>query len=282
MKEAMTRYQFFEDKILKDVTTRQPDLAEFDKKIEFLHTVKNDISGMKESHNIGWLKVNTQNLIDKLLATCQTWIDKYTRHLVTNTEVEIENIKEFIDKVSKGIKQLPENCVTQAEKDQLMEVMIHLRDVRMVTGGALGTIEPLKQQITLLRKHGVQMKSSVDPLVELEMVKNAIKENSERALGAVKAKILPIQKNEAENIKEAVRNHRVKVEEFRKTFRENLPYHITETAHDVPKYYCKNFKDRPEQIQDMDEASFKKNCVFEDDGKGGRVMYVTRESSPIQ
>jgi hypothetical protein len=25
---------------------------------------------MKESHNIGWLKVNTQNLIDKLLATC--------------------------------------------------------------------------------------------------------------------------------------------------------------------------------------------------------------------
>jgi hypothetical protein len=70
MKEAMTRYQFFEDKILKDVTTRQPDLLEFDKKIEFLHSVKNDISGMKESHNIGWLKVNTQNLIDKLLATC--------------------------------------------------------------------------------------------------------------------------------------------------------------------------------------------------------------------
>jgi dynein heavy chain, axonemal len=157
MKEAMTRYQFFEDKILKDVTTRQPDLVEFDKKIEFLHSVKNDISGMKESHNIGWLKVNTQNLIDKLLATCQTWIDKYTKHLVTNTEVEIENIKEFIDKVSKGIQKLPENCVTQAEKDQLMEVMIHLRDVRMVTGGALATIEPLKQQITLLRKHGVQM-----------------------------------------------------------------------------------------------------------------------------
>jgi len=51
------------------------------------------------------------------------------------------------------------------------------------------------------------------------MVKNAIKENSERALGQVKAKILPIQKNEAENIKEAVRNHRVTVEEFRKTFR---------------------------------------------------------------
>jgi predicted transcriptional regulator len=92
------------------------------------------------------------------------------------------------------------------------------------------------------------MKSSVDPLVELEMVKNAIKENSERALGQVKAKILPIQKNEAENIKEAVRNHRGTVEEFRKKFRDNLPYHVTETAHEVPKHYCKNYKDRPEAL----------------------------------
>jgi hypothetical protein len=75
----------------------------------------------------------------------------------------------------------------------------------MVTGGALSCIEPLKQQITLLRKHGVNMASSVDPLVELEMVKNAIKDNSDKALSQVKAKILPIQKNEAENIKESVK-----------------------------------------------------------------------------
>jgi dynein heavy chain, axonemal len=57
---------------------------------------------------------------------------------------------------------------------------------------------------------------------------------------------------------------------------------VAETAHDVPKYYCKNYKDRPEQLQDMPEDQFKKNCCFEDDGKGGRVMYVTEESSPIQ
>ena len=151
------------------------------------------------------MKVNTQNLIDKLLLTCQTWIDKYTSHLLNNTQVQIENIKNFIDQVSKGISKLPESVNTQAEKDQLMNVMIHLRDVRMVTGGALSCIEPLKQQITLLRKHGVNMASSVDPLVELEMVKNAIKDNSDKALSQVKAKILPIQKNEAENIKESVK-----------------------------------------------------------------------------
>lgn len=32
----------------------------------------------------------------------------------------------------------------------------------------------------------------------------------------------------------------------------------------------------------MSEEEFKKNCNFEDDGKGGRVMYATAEKSPIQ
>lgn len=80
------------------------------------------------------------------------------------------------------------------------------------------------------------------------MVKNAIKDNSDRALSQVKAKILPIQKNEAENIKESVKQHRVLVDEFRQKFRGNLPYDIRDTAHEVEKYYCKNYKDRPEQL----------------------------------
>jgi hypothetical protein len=32
----------------------------------------------------------------------------------------------------------------------------------------------------------------------------------------------------------------------------------------------------------LSEEEFKKNCNFEDDGKGGRVMYATAEKSPIQ
>ena len=82
MKEAMTRYQFFSEKILKDVTTRQPDLVEFDKKIEFLHSVKNSIDGQKVNHDIGWLKVSSQKLIEKLHATVNEWIEKYTQLLL--------------------------------------------------------------------------------------------------------------------------------------------------------------------------------------------------------
>jgi hypothetical protein len=38
--------------------------------------------------------------------------------------------------------------------------MIHLRDVKMVTAGALSRIEPMKEQITLLRRHQV---TTMDP-----------------------------------------------------------------------------------------------------------------------
>jgi phage-related protein len=83
--------------------------------------------------------------------------------------------------------------------------MIHLRDVRMVTAGALARIEPMKEQITLLRRHQVTMDPSKDQLVELEMIKAEMKEVSDYALSQVKAKILPIQKKESENIKEDVK-----------------------------------------------------------------------------
>jgi hypothetical protein len=67
-----------QQKIFKGVTTRQPDLAAFDKKIEFLHNVKNQIDGTTLVSNIGWLKVTTSSLVKKLYEKTQEWIEKYT------------------------------------------------------------------------------------------------------------------------------------------------------------------------------------------------------------
>lgn len=78
MKEAMDKFDFMDKKILDGVTTRQPDLVEFDKKIEYLHSVKNQIDGQKLIHDIGWLKVVAQSLINRLHETVSDWIEKYT------------------------------------------------------------------------------------------------------------------------------------------------------------------------------------------------------------
>jgi hypothetical protein len=78
----MLKFEYLKQKIFSDVTTQQPDLAQFDKKIEFLHTVKNNIDGQKLIHDIGWLKVSSQSLINTLHSTVQEWIEKYTQYLL--------------------------------------------------------------------------------------------------------------------------------------------------------------------------------------------------------
>lgn len=72
----------------------------------------------------------------------------------------------FIDEVTNGIKVLPESSESKREKELLMQVMTHLRDVKMIKDRTLEEIEPMKQTIMLLKKHQVKMEE--DFLVKLE------------------------------------------------------------------------------------------------------------------
>lgn len=65
----------------------------------------------------------------------------------------MSNIQKFIDEVTSGIKVLPEGSETKREKELLMQVMTHLRDVKMIKDRTLDEIEPMKRAIMLLKKH---------------------------------------------------------------------------------------------------------------------------------
>jgi len=71
--------------------------------------------------------------------------------------------------VSNGIKVPPESAETKKEKEHLMQVMTHLRDVKMIKDRTLDEIEPMKRTILLLKKH--QVKMDEDFLVKLENCK---------------------------------------------------------------------------------------------------------------
>ncbi len=171
---------------------------------------------MKSSIEIGWVKVNSLPLIKELSKTVGEWIDAYTSFLLSNTIVEIQNIQKFINEVANGIKVIPESSETKKEKEILMQVMTHLRDVKMVKDRALDEVEPMKQTVMLLKKHGVKMED--DFLVKLEDCKATLNEVSERALGPVKEAILPLQNQEAGNIKKKLLDFVKKVAEFRIKF----------------------------------------------------------------
>jgi len=62
-------FKWMAAKILEGVATKRPDLDAFDEKITFLTKIKNDITQMKTSVDIGWLRVNVNPLIKELQNT---------------------------------------------------------------------------------------------------------------------------------------------------------------------------------------------------------------------
>jgi len=223
----MLCFHSMEEKIMGNVVTRFPSLEVFDEKIQFLLGVKKSISEMKQSVDIGWLRVNSLPLIKELEKTIELWINTHTNFLLNNTTQQIRNIKQFISDVTEGIKVVPKGNESPAERSALMSVMTHLRDVKMIKDKTLDMVEPMKQAIMLMKKHQVKMEE--DFLVVLETNKSSLKDVAEKALGPVKESILPLQNSEAENIKGRLARFGVVVQEFRIKFCNNCPFHVTET-----------------------------------------------------
>lgn len=224
-------FKWMADKILAGVQTKKPNLDLFDEKISHLNRIKQQIGEMKVSIDIGWVRVNSLPLIKELGKTVSEWIEAYTSFLFTNTVAEIHNIQKFIDEVANGIKVIPESSETKREKEILMQVMTHLRDVKMIKDRTLEEVEPMKQTVMLLKKHGVKMEE--DFLVKLENCKTQLVEVSERALGPVKEAILPLQNQEAGNIKKKLLDFQKKVAEFRIKFQQYCPYHVDQSSIEI-------------------------------------------------
>jgi dynein heavy chain len=82
-----------------------------------------------------------------------------------------------------------------------------------------------------MKKH--QVKVDDDYLVVLENNKSQLIDVSERALGPIKEAILPLQNQEAQNIKARLARFSVEVQEFRIKFQNNCPFHISDSSPDI-------------------------------------------------
>jgi hypothetical protein len=112
-----------------------------------------------------------------------------------------------------------------------MQVMTHLRDVKMIQERTLTEIEPMKQTVMLLKKH--QLKMDADYLVSLENSKTALVDVSEKALGSVKESILGMQKQEAASLKDKQKDFDKRVFEYRNEFLKALPYHVKDCGDQI-------------------------------------------------
>ena len=79
-------------KILVGLVTRFPSVDIFDENIQYLTSVKKQISEMKQSVDIGWLRVNSLPLIKELEKTIESWIHAHTAFQFKKTTQRIKNI----------------------------------------------------------------------------------------------------------------------------------------------------------------------------------------------
>jgi hypothetical protein len=221
-------------RILDGVQTKKPDLEEFDKKISQLKRIQTDINDIQPIKDIGWLKINATPLIKKLQAIIKEWIDTHTNFLLDNTVREINNIDKFIATVSEGIKVIPEESKIhkKEEKDLLMQVMGHLRDVKMIQTRTLDEIEPMKKTVLLLKKHQVKNMDQ-DYLVGLENSKTQLIEVSEHALSTVKEQILGMQKKEASSLKDRQKTFEKSVYAYRSEFMKSVPTQVKDGGSNI-------------------------------------------------
>jgi len=110
--EEMDSFKAMAEKILHGVNTRNPSLNAFDEKITFLHEQQQNISKIKKTQDIGWIKVNSQPLINDLEKLIDSWINKFTQYLLHSTKRQLFNIRKFITDVNNGLKELPQNLKT--------------------------------------------------------------------------------------------------------------------------------------------------------------------------
>lgn len=87
--DELDAFNWMCQKILKGVVTRFPTLEIFDEKIAYLTTVKRQIEEMKQSVDIGWLRVNSKPLIEELKKTIEAWIQTHTSFILNNTMQQI-------------------------------------------------------------------------------------------------------------------------------------------------------------------------------------------------
>lgn len=199
------------------------DLTKFDEEITKYTEVSKEIASLKTPTDIGWLRINSQPVKTAMCSWIGKWIYKYTTYLHEDVINRLTSLHEFMDIVVKGL----EEEVQEKNKEALMRVMTHIRDVRKCTDSTTEMFEPLRDAVHLLKVHGVSIeetkiadKSLQDYLEAAPMLWESIESKTFKK----KEEIMPLQMAEVESIKEELEQFYLDMRKFRNVFRTDAPF----------------------------------------------------------
>lgn len=189
-------------------------LESFNAEIAKYEQVASEIEALTTPTDIGWLRVNSQPIKTAMLMWVSKWIYQYTTYLHTHVVNKLSGLHGFMETVVKGL----EEEVAEKNKEALMRVMTHIRDVRKQMDSTNEIFDPLREAVYLLKAHGLNVEDT-------KIADHAIQDYLEAAPmqweGIVnktfkkKEAIMPLQMAEVESIKEDLESFYLEMRKFR-------------------------------------------------------------------
>ncbi|KDO31249.1 hypothetical protein SPRG_03866 [Saprolegnia parasitica CBS 223.65] len=129
------------------------NLEKFNEEITKYSRVANEIANLATPTDVGWLRVNSQPIKTAMVTWVSKWVYQYTTYLYKHVVTKLSSLHKFMEVVLKGL----EEDVVDKNKEALMRVMTHIRDVRKQIDATNEMFDPLRQAVHLLKTHGVNI-----------------------------------------------------------------------------------------------------------------------------
>lgn len=128
-------------------------LDQFEERIRHFLGVQADIEELKTLHEIDFLRIISQPIKQALGTWVTKWMFIFTNYLQTRLVDGLNELYDFMTRIDKGLDQ----TVAEGDKDKLMSVMTHIRDVRKRMPWMEDSLSPLRDMVALLKAHGIPL-----------------------------------------------------------------------------------------------------------------------------
>ena len=202
-----------------DIGRRIPRLSLFDERITKLEQLKISISNTKNPVDIHWLRVNSQGFKISLVQFVTRWETQFVGFLDSFVGDRIAVLERFMRNITVGLTGAKSG--ESVSDQQLYQIMTNIKDVKLAMNALKLLFPPVRDMVTLLKKHGHSINDEL--LAQLEQIPVKWEEIIRLAFDE-KERILPLQNAEMEKIRGKIDAFGKDVEEYRSKFLSQCPF----------------------------------------------------------
>ncbi|ETM55018.1 hypothetical protein L914_01719 [Phytophthora nicotianae] len=215
------------------------NLERFQEKISFFLGLQNEISESKHVKDVGFVRVNSLPIKQALSTWVTKWVYLFTQYLHDRVVNQLVWIETFMQKVNAGLDI--EIDAANADKEKLMQCMLHIRDVRhLMREDLLVNFVPLKDFVALLRLNGIALdmsyvgKENVLTFLEQAPIRW---ENMVNKTFKKKEVIQPLQNQMMESIRQEVAEFNRRLAAMKEEFKVTAPLYAPSDSRSIADVY---------------------------------------------